>query len=277
MNEEDKKKLKVNLCCECGKHADNLIPLSELGREVKIKVSLPANRQFVCQECWEHIKKAAYEPKKPPPNSFCCECGEHTDNLIPLSELGPEVKIKVSLPTNRQFVCQKCWQRMKKAAVGDQTMSSAPIWNSTTKYLGYGVIAGITLKAIDTSIMMFSINTWLGIVWLIVAASVLISKKISWAPVVAIIISFTTGITVNLFVTLLVVCLVGAIFGAPFGMIVGTVVGYFRRAHVRIAPDAKPEGWRPWLLGFIIPLFILAILVPVYIWFNVHLLEWMQG
>ena len=170
------------------------------------------------------------------------------------------------------------WISLEKLAVNNSKLRSLyrPIWDQTLKYINYGIIAGITLKAIDTSITLFGTDTWLGIVWLIIAASILISTKISWAPIVAIAISLTTGIKVNLFVTLLATGLVGAIFGVPFGMIVGTIVGYFRKGRMRTAPDAVPEGSRPWILGFFIPIVVLAILIPLYIWFNAHLTGWLK-
>jgi hypothetical protein len=61
----------ISVCCECGKHTEDLIPLREAGLFIRVKSSLPANRQFVCRKCWEREIGAANIHKEPPLLSWC--------------------------------------------------------------------------------------------------------------------------------------------------------------------------------------------------------------
>ena len=66
---------------------------------------------------------------------------------------------------------------------------------------------------------------------------------------------------------------VGAVFGTPAGMIVGTIVGHFKAPSMPKAPDAAPEGWQPYRWGLLLPLLALAVLVPLYIWLIMKILN----
>ncbi len=76
------------------------------------------------------------------------------------------------------------------------------------------------------------------------------------------------------FAALLATVIIGCLFGCPLGMIVGTVVGYFKAKKIALAPDAEPEGQKPYLLGIVLPFAILIIVVPLYIRLNLLLLSW---
>ncbi len=60
----------------------------------------------------------------------------------------------------------------------------------------------------------------------------------------------------------------GIIFGGPLGAIVGTSAGYLYTRLFPQAPDATPEGTRPYRLGLLYPAIFLLIVWPIaYFWF----------
>ena len=147
-----------------------------------------------------------------------------------------------------------------------------PVWHYTMKFAGYGAITGIALKTLDTSVTIFSLNETAGIIWLAVVASILLSSKWPYAFAAGLFLSLKFGVRANLFVTAITTALVGAAFGVPIGMILGTLVGHAKARSRPKAPDAPGEGNRPYLLGIVIPILILAVLIPLYIWFNLQVL-----
>jgi hypothetical protein len=172
------------------------------------------------------------------------------------------------------------WSTVEKVSVRNEKLRSLyrPVWSYTMKFLMYGIVAGIILKGIDTVVLFFRVNALAGFLLLAVWAALLASGKwrgSSVVLVIAIIASIRFGIGTNLFMVVLGAMFIGSIFGAPAGMLVGTIVGLFRRGKGEVAPDAGPEGGRPLLLGIVVPLSVLAIIVPLYIWFNMKLPEWL--
>ena len=165
---------------------------------------------------------------------------------------------------------------VEKIAASNAALRSLyrPIWDYTIKFISYGAIACIGLKALDTTVTVFKVSALIGVFWLAVVGSLFLGKKWPAAPFVVIVASVMFGLKVNLFVAVLATMLVGFIFGAPLGMIVGTLVGYFRRKSRALAPDAEPEGIRPFLLGVFLPVVALAILIPVYLWLTVNMAKW---
>lgn len=169
------------------------------------------------------------------------------------------------------------WSTVEKIATSHAELRSLykPIWDYTIKFLTYGAYVGFALKALDTTVTLFTADTMVGIFWLAVLVSLLVASKWPAAPMVVIIASVVLGLRINLFVAVLSTMLVGFIFGAPFGMLIGTIVGLFRKGNCRVAPDAELEGMRPYLLGIVMPLTLLAITIPLYIWLNTKLAEWL--
>jgi hypothetical protein len=172
---------------------------------------------------------------------------------------------------------ETAWVTVEKFAANNPDLRYLyrPVWHYTMRYAWYGVIAGFALKAIDTTVTIFSTNETAGLVWLMVLGSLLLSKKWPLAPAMAIFITFKFGVRANFFITALATMLVGAMFGSPVGMVVGTLIGHYRKNFITAAPDAEPEGRRPYWLGLGAPLLALAVLIPLYIWFNFKLVEWM--
>jgi hypothetical protein len=170
------------------------------------------------------------------------------------------------------------WTTVEKFGVSNSELRGLyrSVWHSTMKYAGYGAIVGIVIKALDTTATMFSVDGTLGVVWLAVVASLFLSKKWPIAPIMVIFFSFKLGIKANLFIAALTTAAVGAAFGTPLGMIVGTVVGHFKAPSLPKAPDASPESWRSYNLGLVLPILTLAVMVPLYLWLNVKLLEWFE-
>ncbi len=170
------------------------------------------------------------------------------------------------------------WSTMDRVANRDSKLQLLyqPVWSYTMRYFGYGCLAGIVLKGIDTTATMFAVDGGLGLLWLGVVGSLLIAKKWPLAPVIVIVVSLQIGVRCNLFLAVLATMLVGAAFGGPLGMVVGTIVGYMRRSRLVAAPDAVPEGRKPWVLGGVVPCLFLAMWIPSYVWFNIKLLGWLQ-
>jgi hypothetical protein len=65
----------MNECCECAKHSNDLIPVSRL-YDIRLKISLPAYRQYICRQCWEQKTDTPTFIKEPPLLSWCPDCGE---------------------------------------------------------------------------------------------------------------------------------------------------------------------------------------------------------
>lgn len=151
-----------------------------------------------------------------------------------------------------------------------------PIWDYTLKYLWCGAIAGFVLKAIDTTMTIFSLNKATGIVWLVILGSLLSAKDLPFAPFIAMIISLKFGVKANLFITVLTTIPVGFLFGAPLVMVVGTVLGHFKRIKAAKAPDVISEGRRLYILGILAPIIFLMVLIPLYYWFNIKMLDRIQ-
>jgi hypothetical protein len=150
-----------------------------------------------------------------------------------------------------------------------------PVWDHTMRFVSYGMIAGCVLKGLDTTVLLFSINPGLGMAWLLVVGSLIASSRWPIAPLLAMFFCFKAGVAANLFVTVLGVMAVGCALGAPAGMLIGTLVGHFRRDRLPVAPDAEPEGRRPYLLGAVLPAIGLLIAIPFYLWLSVKAFEWM--
>jgi len=173
-------------------------------------------------------------------------------------------------PAGTAFDRDKGWTALSEVAVHQTALRLMfhPVWTRTLQGLGYGVLIGIILKSLDTTALFFSMDSGLGAMWLLVLGSILVSRWISFAPMIVAFLMFKSGFGANLFITLLAVMFVGALFGGPAGMIIGTLVGYLRRGSVRVASHAQSEGSRPLYLGIIAPAVGLAIALAIYLmWF----------
>jgi hypothetical protein len=172
---------------------------------------------------------------------------------------------------------EESWQTLGSISKSDFKLQIlyTPIWAHTMKGLAYGALVGIILKAIDTTVLLFQLDPTAGIIWLLIVASLCVTKWFKWATIIAILLSIRSGVKANLFVTVIAVMIVGFIFGGPAGMAVGTLTGYFRKKNLPKAPDASDEGLRPVLLGFVAPIIFLAITIPFYIfWLTPKMAEW---
>lgn len=142
------------------------------------------------------------------------------------------------------------------------------IWQYTMTYGKYGAIAGCCLKAIDTTITMYSIDQVTGNVWMLVAGSLFLTKKWPMAPVVPLLLSFKFGVRVNLFISFLATMLVGVLFGFPAGMIVGTIIGHYKLRNATDRGSLEQEGSRPYVVGLALPMIVLLLLTYSYYWFT---------
>jgi hypothetical protein len=172
------------------------------------------------------------------------------------------------------------WGTVESVAASNKELRGIyrPVWDTVLLFAGYGAIAGIALKAIDTTVSLFAIDVGIGMAWLAFAFFAGIgSADKKWGAwwIGALAVSIWTGM--NLFMTAGATALVGALFGVPAGMMVGTIVGLAKSGRAVRAPDAEVEGSRPVLLGLAVPAVALAVLIPAYVWFNVQLVRGMQS
>lgn len=163
-----------------------------------------------------------------------------------------------------------------------------PIWTQAAKYMWYGAIIGCAVKSINTMVIFFGVHARLGQLWLAIMGLLLIGPfvpqklKQFFYPFCLLMAaqvfqdrSFLFFKALNItFGAIFGVIVVGCLFGIPTGLIVGTLVGYFRRKINSIAPDAEPEGNRPYIKGLLLPISFLIIAIPLYIWFNMNLEKW---
>jgi len=167
------------------------------------------------------------------------------------------------------------WTTVEEVAVGSAELRDLyrPVWHKTLVFALYGALTGVVLKMLDTTVTLFAIDDQVGVLWLVVIGSLLVTRWVWFAPLVAIGLMVFSGVQANLFITAIAAALVGATVGTPAGMIVGTIVGLARASGAQKAPDAGPEGRRPLLLGIVLPLIALAILIPLLIAFT----KWAAG
>lgn len=175
----------------------------------------------------------------------------------------------------------------EEATVGDVVAANfslkvlyEPMWAHIGRGFSYGALAGIALKLLDTTIMLFTADPTgaSGIVFLIVMGSIYLTRYFSLAPLVAVFISIQLGFTVNFFVMFLGAAFIGGLFGGPLGALIGAIIGFIRKNHIPKAPDSEPEGRSPYIWGMLTPAVFLAISVPLYLfWLMPKVIEWISN
>jgi len=155
-----------------------------------------------------------------------------------------------------------------------------PVRAHMMKCLLYGALAGLALKAFDTTISFYAVDSGIGFAWLLMMASGIgLAKRWGWiAGLPAFILC---KISPSLLATMLGAAfgttVVGVALGGPLGMIVGTVIGHNKAGRLPRAADAEPEGPAPYYYGLVAPILFLAIAIPAYIWFNSNIDAWLSG
>jgi hypothetical protein len=168
------------------------------------------------------------------------------------------------------------WQTIEELAKGNSDLEVLyrPVWATAKKFILYGIITCVALKALDTTILFFQASPPLGIAWLITIGSMFIKKW--WGPAFAIYFTIKAGIAMNLFGAALGVGVVGTLFGVPLGMLIGTVAGYWKSRHIALAQDAVSEGRRPLVYGLAMPSIALVALAWFYLyWLMPRLVTWL--
>ena len=160
----------------------------------------------------------------------------------------------------------------------DTRTAYLPIWDHTMKGALYGALVCVGLKELDSAAGLFMADTGLGLGFLLIIAGAVLASRFPavWIAGGAMLVGHFQLVT-HLYTIALGAAVVGALFGIPLGMIGGCTVGWMRRARLQRAPDAIPEGSRPLWLGLALPALALAVMVPLYVWFNVKLLAQLVG
>lgn len=157
----------------------------------------------------------------------------------------------------------------------------APIKSTSNEFIFYGIAFIALLKAIDTTIFLFTVHPGLGFFWLvsIVLFVASIFNKVSLLLGIGAIIfmQIKFGIQFNVFVTFLTIVLIGVILGIPLGMAVGAVVGFIREKRGMVLFDALPEKRIVLVKRFIIPLLIFTGLSATYLLvLNPLIIKWLS-
>lgn len=165
------------------------------------------------------------------------------------------------------------WIPVDEFARGDASLRGLyrPAWALGLSYAWRGAVAGMVLKALDTTATLFYLNSNAGWLWLGTIASLFLARKWPWAPAVPLAISLSAFHQINFFFMALGAAAAGAFFGWPLGMIVGVLVARFHSKPDAMAPDALPEGNRPLWLGVALPAAVLLPSASFYIWIHLKL------
>lgn len=143
-----------------------------------------------------------------------------------------------------------------------------PIWASAKEYILYGIIFIMVLKAIDTTIFIFSIDIGIGIFWttsLLLFAGMLFNKFSGLLAIGGIIfMQIKFGIQFNIFASFLTIGIIGVILGSPLGLAAGTIVGLIREKQGKKFIDCVPENRSVIVKGLVVPIVIFIILIILY-------------
>ncbi|WP_291983281.1 hypothetical protein [Candidatus Accumulibacter sp. ACC005] len=165
------------------------------------------------------------------------------------------------------------WTTVEEFARGNASLRRLyrPMWTLGLHYASRGALAGIAVKALDTTATLFYVNPNAGWLWLGTIASLFLTRKWPWAPAVPLVIALNVFPKANFFIMALGTATAGAFFGWPLGMIVGVLVARFHSSPDAVAPDALPEGSRPLWLGVALPAAVLLAGASLYIWVHLKL------
>jgi hypothetical protein len=146
------------------------------------------------------------------------------------------VKVKEGTWKQENITVKKFLQNFKELR-----MLYRPVWNHAIIGLKTGIIAGIAIKVLDTTIFLSSVDQTLGILFIVAMALMFIPKIGIMGMIIA---GFVIGkITqVNIFLLAMVACLTGMILGCLPGMFIGGIVGLIRRGKLPKAHDAIIES-----------------------------------
>ncbi len=172
------------------------------------------------------------------------------------------------------------WSSVGKLAaqIPEIQVMFTPKWSYALGGVGWGILVGIIIKALDTTITLFIIDPQAGMLWLFTVACIFASGRFGFYPIVVyFVVTIMVGMPfANFFVTAIVVALVGALFGAPAGLFVGAVVGHFKAKQIAKHVNIDDEGLRPYMLGMLLPFAFLVISLPLYIfWLTPKIMEWL--
>jgi len=176
------------------------------------------------------------------------------------------------------------WISVEKLAGREFRIQSLykPIWAHTIRGLLIGWFVGFILKALDSAVLYFQINTTTALLWSVFIGATILSfvpkmQKAGSVVMITGLIAIFTG-NGNLWLGALSVGIVSLLAAAPFGMVIGTIVGHIRRPGLPKAFDAVPEGIKPYLFGIVLPLLFAVIFIPVYLFvLNPMLINWLNA
>ncbi len=221
------------------------------------------------------------------PGIEICFPDEQKKNYVNLDEFREDIihgrvkkdfKARSTVFSNNTENKEPAWSTVEKICDTDFNLKTLfrPVWAHTMKGLEYGVLAGITLKALDTTILFFRINPGLGLAWLLIVGSLF--SKIRWLPLPIMIFASRFGIPVmSLLGAFFGTMITGFIFGGPFGMFAGTLAGHFRAKNLPKASDAVPEGAKPYYIGLLAAGLFLGFLIPFYLfWLSPRVEAWLS-
>lgn len=174
-----------------------------------------------------------------------------------------------------------------------------PVWAHTMRGLQLAWIVGFVLKALDSTLLYMAAGAGgIALAWFLFAGLTAVSFVCAYsrsggsghsaalqkverssataAMIIGIGAILATG--ANLWMGALGAGLIALLLAGPLGMAAGTAVGHARRDDFPSAPDAAPEGSRPYVLGLVAPLLFAVVFIPVhFLVINPAIMEWMAS
>lgn len=140
-----------------------------------------------------------------------------------------------------------------------------PVWAHSIRGLGYGILAGIALKTLESTVSMFVGAPDLAPLWVLFVGAMVASGRFPIAAAAACFFAFKAGLGGAFLGLAFGSAAAGAAFGAPAGLLVGTLVGLARRSSYGAAPGRRESGAQLFALGVVAPLAALAGLAFAYV------------
>jgi len=146
------------------------------------------------------------------------------------------------------------------------------------RFIPYGIIGGVILKEFDTALLFYNVDLKVFGLFCLAILAVIATNWFKFYPIaIYLLLTWRMGIHANFFSIMIASAVVGALFGAPTGVLIGTIVGHFKARSLTRLGVVNTEGFRPYLVGVILPVIFLAIGLPLWIfWLTPKMVEWMS-
>lgn len=151
-----------------------------------------------------------------------------------------------------------------------------PFWEHATIGFKWGIIVGVILKLLDTTIGLYIVDPTLAFLFVVAIGVCFIPRIGTIGFIIAIIAINKISGGYNFFFMSIISALTGGILGCLPGLTIGGIVGFIRKSKLPLAKDANPEPKYYLYTLIIIPLLASIGLILFYFFiFNPWLLEFL--